>query len=64
MRLAAFFLQAQRSKVDAWGYNLLKDWFKARTEIDQLYNEAWAGKMSVSEFTQKAQQITENTMSF
>ena len=27
----AFFLQAQRSRVDAWGYYLLKDWFRART---------------------------------
>jgi ABC-type glycerol-3-phosphate transport system substrate-binding protein len=60
----AFFLQAQRSKVDAWGYYLLKDWFKARTEIDALFTEAKAGRMSVPEFAQKAQEITERTASF
>ena len=60
----AFFLQAQRSKEDAWGYYLMKDWFKARTEIDALFTEARAGRMSVPEFAQKAQEMTERTTSF
>jgi multiple sugar transport system substrate-binding protein len=60
----AFFLQAQRSKVDAWGYYLLKDWAKARGEIDTLFTDAKAGKMTVTDFTQRAQEITERTATF
>jgi hypothetical protein len=60
----AFFLQAQRSRVDAWGYYLLKDWFRARTEIDALFTEAKAERMAIGEFTQKAQEITERTTTF
>ena len=60
----AFFLQAQRSKVDAWGYYLLKDWFKARTEIDALFTEAKAGRMAIPEFAQKAQELTERLTAF
>ena len=60
----AFFLQAQRSKVDAWGYYLLKDWFKARTEIDVLFTEAKAGRMAIPEFAQKAQELTVRLTTF
>ena len=60
----AFFLQAQRSKVDAWGYYLLRNWAKARTEIDPLFTEAKANKMAIPEFAQKAQEITERTTTF
>lgn len=60
----AFLLQAQRSKVDAWGYYLLKDWFKARTEIDPLFTEAKANAMAVPEFAKKAQEITERITAF
>jgi ABC-type glycerol-3-phosphate transport system substrate-binding protein len=60
----AFLLQAQRSKVDAWGYYLLKDWFKARTEIDALFTEAKAGRMAIPEFAQKAQELTERLTAF
>ena len=60
----AFLLQAQRSKVDAWGYYLLRDWAKARAEIDPLFAEARAGRMAVPEFAQKAQEITERVAAF
>jgi hypothetical protein len=60
----AFFLTAQRTKLPGWGYYLLKDWGKARTEIDPLFAEAKAGRMAVPEFTQKAQELTERLASF
>src|SRR5581483_5151089 len=53
----AFFLQAQRSKVDAWGYYLLKDWAKAQAELAPLFLDVRAGKLSVGEFATKAQQV-------
>jgi ABC-type glycerol-3-phosphate transport system substrate-binding protein len=60
----AFLLQAQRSKVDGWLYYLLKDQGKARTEIDKVFAEVKAGRMAVPEFTQRAQQLTEQMTSF
>ncbi len=60
----AFFLMAQRSKVDAWGYYLLKDWAKARADIDTIFTDVKNDKMSVSEFAKRAQEITERTTSF
>ncbi|HEX2033181.1 MAG TPA: extracellular solute-binding protein [Chloroflexota bacterium] len=60
----AFLLQAQRSRVDGWRYYLLKDQGKARTEIDKHFTEAKAGKMPVPEFTQRAQELTEQLTSF
>jgi ABC-type glycerol-3-phosphate transport system substrate-binding protein len=60
----AFLLQAQRSRVDGWLYYLLKDQGKARTEIDKLFTDAKAGTMAVPEFTQRAQQLTEQMTSF
>jgi ABC-type glycerol-3-phosphate transport system substrate-binding protein len=60
----AFFLQAQRSKVDAWGYYLLKDWAKAQAEIAPLFVDTRAGKMSVAEFVSRAQGATERLASF
>jgi ABC-type glycerol-3-phosphate transport system substrate-binding protein len=60
----AFLLQAQRSRVDGWLYYLLKDQGKARTEIDKLFTDVKAGAMAVPEFTQRAQQLTEQLTSF
>ena len=60
----AFLTMAQRSKVDGWLYYLLKDQGKARTEIDKIFTDTKAGKMTVSEFTQRAQQLTEQMTSF
>ncbi len=60
----AFLLQAQRSKVDGWRYYLLKDQGRARTEIDKIFTDVKAGKMAVPEFTQRAQQMTEQMTSF
>jgi ABC-type glycerol-3-phosphate transport system substrate-binding protein len=60
----AFLLQAQRSRVDGWLYYLLKDQGKARNEIDKLFTDAKAGTMAVPEFTQRAQQLTEQMTSF
>jgi ABC-type glycerol-3-phosphate transport system substrate-binding protein len=60
----AFVLQAQRSKVDGWGYYLLKDQGKARAEIDTVFAEVKAGRMSVPDFTKRAQEITEQLTSF
>ncbi|MGH2368974.1 MAG: ABC transporter substrate-binding protein [Chloroflexota bacterium] len=60
----AFFLQAQRSKVDGWLYYLLKDQGTARTEIDKVFAEVKAGRMAVPEFTQRAQQLTEQMTTF
>ncbi len=60
----AFLSMAQRSRVDGWLYFLLKDQGKARTEIDKVFTEAKTGKMSVPEFTQRAQQLTEQLTSF
>jgi ABC-type glycerol-3-phosphate transport system substrate-binding protein len=60
----AFLTMAQRSKVDGWLYYLLKDQGKAREEIDKLFAEAKAGTMAVPEFTQRAQQLTEQLTSF
>jgi hypothetical protein len=60
----AFLLQAQRSRVDGWLYYLLKDQGKARTEIDKLFTDVKAGSMAVPEFTQRAQQLTEQLTSF
>jgi hypothetical protein len=60
----AFFFMAQRSRLPGWGYYLLKDWGKARTEIDPLFAETKAGRMAVSEFAQKAQEISERLTTF
>jgi ABC-type glycerol-3-phosphate transport system substrate-binding protein len=60
----AFLNMAQRSKVDGWLYYLLKDQGKARTEIDKIFTDVKAGKMAVPEFTQRAQQMTEQMTSF
>jgi ABC-type glycerol-3-phosphate transport system substrate-binding protein len=60
----AFFLMAQRARLPGWGYYLLKDWGKARTELDPQFAEAKAGRMAVSEFAQKAQETTERVTSF
>jgi multiple sugar transport system substrate-binding protein len=60
----AFLTMAQRSKVDGWLYYLLKDQGKARTEIDKIFTDAKAGKMSVPEFTDRAQKLTEQMTSF
>lgn len=60
----AFLLQAQRSKVDGWLYYLLKDQGRAREEIDKVFAEVKAGRMAVPEFTQRAQQLTEQITSF
>ena len=60
----AFLLMAQRSKVDGWLYYLLKDWDKAKNEIDKVFADAKTGKVSVAEFSQRAQQLTEQMTSF
>ncbi len=60
----AFQLMAQHSKVDAWGYYLLKDWAKARADIDTIFTDCKNEKMSVAEFAKRAQEITERTASF
>jgi hypothetical protein len=60
----AFFLQAQRSKVDAWGFYLLKDWSKAQAELAPLFVEVRAGKLAVAEFALRAQAATERLASF
>lgn len=60
----AFLLQAQRSKVDGWRFYLMKDWAKARAEIDKVFNDVKAGRMAVPEFTGRAQQLTEQLASF
>jgi ABC-type glycerol-3-phosphate transport system substrate-binding protein len=60
----AYFLQAQRSKVDGWHFYLLKDWAKARTEIDPLWTNATNGQMAVGEFATQAQAISERLASF
>jgi multiple sugar transport system substrate-binding protein len=60
----AYFLQGQRSKVDGWLYYLLKDFAKARAEIDPLWTRVTAGEMSVGDFTSQAQAITERLTSF
>jgi multiple sugar transport system substrate-binding protein len=60
----AYFLQGQRSKVDGWLYYLLKDFAKARAEIDPLWTKVTAGEMSVGDFTSQAQAITERLASF
>jgi len=60
----AFFLQAQRSKVDAWGFYLLKDWSKAQAEIAPLFVDTRAGKMAVSEFAARAHSAVERLASF
>jgi ABC-type glycerol-3-phosphate transport system substrate-binding protein len=60
----AFFLQAQRSKVDGWGFFLLKDWAKAAAEIDPLWTKVTAGQMTVSDFAAQAQSLTERIASF
>lgn len=60
----AYFLQGQRSKVDGWLFYLLKDWAKARADIDPLWNKVTAGQMSVGEFASQAQTISERTATF
>ncbi len=60
----AYFLQAQRSKVDGWLFYLLKDWAKARTDIDPLWTKVTTGQMSVGEFATQAQSISERTATF
>ena len=60
----AFFLQGQRSKVDAWGFYLLKDWSKAQAEAAPLFVDTRAGKISVAEFTTKVQAATERLAQF
>ena len=60
----AFFLQAQRSKVDAWGFYLLKDWSKAQAEIAPLFVDVRAGKMAVAEFATKAHAAVERLATF
>jgi len=60
----AFALMSQRSKVDAWGYYLMKEWAKSRTEVDTIFTDAKAGKLSVAEFAQKAQELIERLSSF
>ena len=46
------------------GLFLLKNWFRARTEIDALFTEAKADRMAIGEFTQNAQEITERITTF
>jgi ABC-type glycerol-3-phosphate transport system substrate-binding protein len=60
----AFFLQGQRSKVDAWGFYLLKDWSKAQAEAAPLFVDTRAGKISVAEFATKVQAATERLAQF
>jgi multiple sugar transport system substrate-binding protein len=60
----AFLLQAQRARAVGWGYFLLKDWDKARAEIDTLWNQAAAGRLAVGEFTLRAQELTERLAAF
>jgi len=60
----AFSLMAQHTRLDGWGYFLLKDWAKARAEIDLIFADAKSGKMAVPEFAQKAQDLFERLASF
>lgn len=60
----AYFLQAQRSRVDGWHYYLLKDQGKARNEIDPLWTQTIQGTMAVGEFAPRAQELTERLASF
>jgi hypothetical protein len=55
---------AQHTKLDGWGYFLVKDWAKARAEIDVIFADAKSGKMAVPEFAQKAQDLFERLASF
>ncbi|MBI3972122.1 MAG: extracellular solute-binding protein [Chloroflexi bacterium] len=60
-----FFLQAQRSRENGWGYFLLKDWAKAYAEINPLWNtEGLPGQISVGEFASRAQETHERLTSF
>ena len=60
----AYFLQGQRTKVDGWLFFLLKDWAKARADIDPLWTKVTGGQMAVSEFAAQAQSIAERMASF
>jgi hypothetical protein len=42
----------------------MKDWAKSRVEVDTIFTDAKAGKMSVPEFAQKAQGLIEQLSSF
>ncbi|CAA9302949.1 MAG: hypothetical protein AVDCRST_MAG77-5821 [uncultured Chloroflexi bacterium] len=60
----AFLLQGQRSKVDGWWFYLLKNWTDAAKQVTPLYNDFKGGKMPVSEFAAKAQDIVTRVTSF
>ncbi|CAA9241013.1 MAG: Radical SAM domain protein [uncultured Chloroflexi bacterium] len=60
----AWSLNPYRGCAHAWGYYLMRDWAKARAEIDPLFTEARAGRMAVPKFAQKAQEITERVAAF
>jgi hypothetical protein len=60
----AFVLQAQRSRVDGWGYYLLRDWTKARADIDPLWAQVSAETLPVGDFATRAQELTERQTSF
>jgi multiple sugar transport system substrate-binding protein len=60
----AFLLMAQHTRLDGWGYFLVKDWAKARAAIDAIFADVKSGKMSVPEFSQQAQDLFERLASF
>lgn len=53
-----------RAPTESYLYYLLKDQGKARTEIEKIFAGVKSGKMSIPEFIQRAQQLTEQLTSF